>query len=530
MGASPSSSLTDPHASNERTELLILAVAVIGCSLYFAGMWSSRNDVSGVPDAAVYVSRCVKMVACLALAFLFSNRLPSRRALFASAASVLALHLLCDFMIEFTSHTSSLTALLFASSLFEGVAGGCTTLLFMQIIAAFEPNRSAVALAMMWTLNEVFTTACWFVPTDVLPMIRMVVKVVAMVVLGICLKMIADINSPRFQRFSDTANGEGHGQSPSKVLFSDIDGLPLLIAMVVFPTVFGVAAKVCSGIDSNSGLYEVANEIVSFAVLVLLILRSVHYGPSFSFAHMLAFVIPLFVVGLVLLSLLWSKDTIAAGTLVKCSYTIFNVLACTMLASKAFERPRYTYLYFGIYFGISTAEIGRMATEGLLLWAGSGYETVEIATLTGLCLLCLFMLVSYLYSRSKLAAWETPANASASPSAEQKRGEPHDLPTCSTLPQAPENTTSVATDTKTRELFSSEFQEAINGFCLRYRLTERETEVLCEVLHGGSRDSIAQKLCLSPETVKTYLKRIYVKVGVSSKQEVIAMVERFGVN
>lgn len=50
-----------------------------------------------------------------------------------------------------------------------------------------------------------------------------------------------------------------------------------------------------------------------------------------------------------------------------------------------------------------------------------------------------------------------------------------------------------------------------------FRLTEREKEVLGCVLNGLSNRRIGQKLGISPNTVKAFLRLIMMKMGVSSR-------------
>lgn len=57
------------------------------------------------------------------------------------------------------------------------------------------------------------------------------------------------------------------------------------------------------------------------------------------------------------------------------------------------------------------------------------------------------------------------------------------------------------------------------------RLTSREQEVLFLLARGMSRQRIARTLSVSPETVKTHVHRIYAKLEVHSRDELIAMVE-----
>lgn len=57
-------------------------------------------------------------------------------------------------------------------------------------------------------------------------------------------------------------------------------------------------------------------------------------------------------------------------------------------------------------------------------------------------------------------------------------------------------------------------------------LTKRETEVLAMLARGRDVAFVCNELCLARNTVKGYTKRIYAKLGIHSKQELIDLVEQ----
>lgn len=61
----------------------------------------------------------------------------------------------------------------------------------------------------------------------------------------------------------------------------------------------------------------------------------------------------------------------------------------------------------------------------------------------------------------------------------------------------------------------------IEGFAQAYHLAEREVEVLGFLIKGYTLNAIADELCLSPNTIKTYRTNLYRKLGVSSKQGLV---------
>lgn len=60
----------------------------------------------------------------------------------------------------------------------------------------------------------------------------------------------------------------------------------------------------------------------------------------------------------------------------------------------------------------------------------------------------------------------------------------------------------------------------------RYGLTEREKDVLVLMAAGHSRPRIREQLCISDGTVKTHAYHLYEKMGIHSREELYALVER----
>ncbi len=72
--------------------------------------------------------------------------------------------------------------------------------------------------------------------------------------------------------------------------------------------------------------------------------------------------------------------------------------------------------------------------------------------------------------------------------------------------------------------------DPIAGACAtlvrRHGLSAREAEVLDLLARGNTRVSIADKLCISENTVRVHVKNIYAKLYIHSKQQLIDMVDR----
>ena len=67
------------------------------------------------------------------------------------------------------------------------------------------------------------------------------------------------------------------------------------------------------------------------------------------------------------------------------------------------------------------------------------------------------------------------------------------------------------------------FHEAVNRRCAdvagEYGLSNREEEVLVHIMQGNSIQEVADKLFISPGTVKTHINHIYRKMGVTRRYE-----------
>lgn len=66
------------------------------------------------------------------------------------------------------------------------------------------------------------------------------------------------------------------------------------------------------------------------------------------------------------------------------------------------------------------------------------------------------------------------------------------------------------------------FNQTIRDAVMSAGLTTRESEIVCLIIQGRSNTYIAEKLFLSPNTVKSYIRNAEGKLGVTDKQELIS--------
>jgi DNA-binding CsgD family transcriptional regulator len=64
----------------------------------------------------------------------------------------------------------------------------------------------------------------------------------------------------------------------------------------------------------------------------------------------------------------------------------------------------------------------------------------------------------------------------------------------------------------------------LSQVCQQFKLTQREREVLEYLLQGMSSKVIANRMNLSPSTVKAFLRLIMIKTGASSRSAMVGKI------
>ena len=71
-------------------------------------------------------------------------------------------------------------------------------------------------------------------------------------------------------------------------------------------------------------------------------------------------------------------------------------------------------------------------------------------------------------------------------------------------------------------------QRAMDDIARRCALTPREVEIALLIVKGYTLPMIGERLFISTDTVRSHSKKLYKKLGIHKKQELIALVERHG--
>lgn len=489
------------HRAEGKQAFATAGIAVVGFALFLSAVWTARYEASLVPEHTLFIARFTKVAGCFAIAFLFRSHIPSVRRLFAVGSSCIALHLAAYAAMTLSPASSQEhLALSICSGVFTGLGEACIILLYAHLFSTFAPKLSAIAIPVAYLLNEVLYCSTTYLLIEFVAPFRMMNKVLGLVLLLWCLhrKSSAKLAADEYPL--------QHGMSTKperepllRFLSSSQDWMLILAGTTLFPLLFGLIAQMCSAVNERSGLYDPVNELVAIGLLALLVGYGLYRGNRFTFDEILYVAFPLFATGCLLLPVFWQLHDPYAELLVKCGYTAYQVLFWMLLARKCYEDLRHTYLYFGIFYGLfelSTAA-ARLAASALYDINVLDFQFIAYLSLFSLWLIALYGLIFFAISKR----WQSESKNIAT---NRAYAEPHDA----SEPADP-------------------FAQKVVSFCDRYELSPREQEVLIETIHGYSMENIGKKLYVSRETVKTHLRRMYSKVGVSGKQELIALIDHY---
>ena len=504
----------------QTSPIAILALAALGLALFLSATWTARADASGVPTVVTYATRFVTLATCLVMAWAFRNHLPQVELLLVIACVTMLVHLGCVVAAPLLPLAPEVAVVVsYVSGLFEGVANGLVTLLFGHVISTFVPRRSVLAVGAAYLLVDVCILFLDTLSMPTLHYARPAFKLASLVILVCCahalLKPRPDAPGADHSLQYGMARAGGEEERPLTFLSSNVDWFLLLIVAFLFPNLFGVIAQVSSETGGNFALYDIPTEVAMVALQGLFLIFLGAFGTRFGFPTILAFMIPLYATGFALFPSNWAQGNPFAGCLIRAGYVLLAVLIWALMSRRSYDDPRHTYLYFGIYCGISDAQVGRLTGSALMGGSGPSLELCQGISIAALWAICIFGLVMFflLYRGLKAAIagrGGIPVNAACH--AED----------ATDTPNMPHAGTRAAAGVPTTDAFGMQFE----ALARRVHLTPREREAVLEALHGYSRANIARKLNLSPETVKTYLNRAYAKAQVTSKQELVALVER----
>lgn len=279
----------------------------------------------------------------------------------------------------------------------------------------------------------------------------------------------------------------------------------VFVRLMVSSLVLGACTSVMQGFftspdaASHDLMYAIAMPIaslVSSAMLIGTLLLSQRLDVAFTYQP----VVPIIVLGC-FASLFLERGSILACTLVLVSYQLFGLINWTLLANFSYYHDTPSIRIFG--FGRASLSGGVLGGH-LLLGALQGLGGFSFAQKTALLIAVIFaasIACTFIFTPRTLAQT-------------LRRQWLHLPPREAILEEALDPAGTELTLDKKIEIIARE-----------YEITGRMLEVFELMAHGRTGTRIEQELYMSKGTVKTHTRRIYQKLDVHSKQEMLDLIE-----
>lgn len=503
--------------NNDRKQTLPGCILLaLGAGL-FAGCVGLLGRGTGVlSDAVVRYYQLVSLFSFLAEALLFSDGLPPLKKTLNTTALFVLIFILGIIAVPVIADSTVSTIILYATATLFGIAISTCLLLCAWFFTCF-PSRTCTAL-FAWSFLASFLLL--FIGTAAeasLPVI------LSLLFISICALLAGYLLLERIPptRFSFSPESRQPGPDRTSFCFPAArkDWTLLFTSTAVFAFLYGVSAKISTVTCSPFTLDDTYTGMIVALVVVLVVAYLCLFGAPSGYLVPLLFVVVCYVVGALFFSYSCDYYNPLGGALIRSGFDCGRVLLLVLLAREVSHAPRKAFLWFGLFGLCSHALPGEIAGDALLGLSDVVIKPEHLVFATAqaifvwVCILAFILLLGYRFAGSTEALPQL--------SAFNKQAFKQYF-----VPPLQKDISEPVSDIPAGDIASfSALSERVTLFARTYRLTQRETEVLVETLHGLSRAGVAQKLFLSPETVKDYLGNIYRKAGVSSKQELIQLIE-----
>ncbi len=493
--AIPTTPASNPHVNTpEVPDRRILIAAVIGFGLLLGSVWLVRWK--GVFDTSLTLPgiHVTSLVTCLILAFSASGFKAWSRSTLALIGILLALDVGTMLLVQLVPMDEQVRLVVGIGSVaFEGIASALASVLFLLAIARFSPNLSLGAVVVALLLGNLYRLA--FVSSDLVIWAQTAAKLLALAALAYLVRGLGN------QGAAPDAQAAKEAAEPAPARPWLPWALPVIAAMAPLMLLRGVFSEM-------SGLYGIGiSSFVNIAVEVLVIWTRLVMLALCLFARR-------FVTRrtLVLGSLaLWAASVVLgltaqngngpflASAALEVCFTAAQTLLLALAVRHAHEEPADAVPVVAVMLALT-----ELTHVGKLLWSLAPSSPDEgamlFAAVSALALLAIVAALTALAARA--------GNRSAATGSDETPAGSTDAPAPSPL---------VA-----EELH---FWTRFEALCSERGLTERETQILQQALHGYTIGRIAENLSLSVETVKTYLTRAYGRLGTSGKQGAIELLD-----
>lgn len=442
-----------------------------------------RQSASNVPAFLHYTSRAVEIAVCFAVAAAAWRRGVSERFVwrfaFAAAATYLVVELVRMAWAPATLAVGSAVTLSAVSGVANGATVASMALLLGRSLLLFS-SRAVVVLvpAALGCAHGIFLLA-GLLPGSAAPWLKL--ALLAAAIAGLTLWRRSGGAEPL------PAVAGSLDRDSVSIFGPPLASLSLWLGMMVFPLLYGFMAQICAAAHVSLGLFDISTELVGIAFMVFLAAGGLLGRERLDTEAVFAGILSVFATAFLFLPVFWNNEVFVAGFIMKCGFIVYTamlwVLLPRLVGTNAAAR---CFCVFGLALGVYHAALmaGRLAAHVLISSSLLSYQTPSFVALAVVWLLSMVALLVVFANRRSRAA----AGAAA---VDQPRG----------------------------------YDEAFDAFAASCGFSDREAAVCREYARGRTVEHIAATFAVSPETVKTHLKRSYAKCGCHSRQDLIDQVD-----
>lgn len=474
-------------------------------------LYDVGNAVGGASDLAQWV----KIALFLGLAWLCPRfTLPLERlAVFGCVA------LVATYVPEYVFLVQAPQAALFDGilsfrglfSLMQGVMEFAFTLVCARLFSLLPPKHSSVAVSLGLVVNMAILCLQPVLITPQITMARAIILAAGAVFA--CLGAWA-------------ARGEVSLSTPESPQRSNPE-MPFVLFVgcaTVFSLLFGYLRRSSLHYEVLSGVPNLAGQLILLAVMLGLFAYAWLRGITVRGDMVVYLLAPLFAGSFAAGALLPTNGLYVADVMAGAGYAALRLLLWTTVARLAYSRPERLNVYvalvviattLGSQLGFEVAQY--LAVHGIAV--PLGWACVLAAIPCGGC--CLTVAPGYrgagLDDLDSTWLLGTTSNKDESLRMRSEGDGPAAARAEAVRPNQAKGA-SAAPQTARPELAA---------FVDYYGLSQREAQILAEATHGYTMAVIAEKVGLSGNTVRTYMRRVYVKCGVDNKQQLLELMDNF---
>ena len=389
----------------------------------------------------------------------------------------------------------------------SGMSEAVIFLVFLYLFSSFKPSKSVPAIAAMFALSH---TGQLIVPG--LPFIFHSLVSITTKSIGVLLLIISMIkmNQEPFFLSPKSHHNDDKSEDPKKKELLPKSTRPdfyiITVSAFVYPFVFGFFTRILR--EESGSLYDPVMSSLTVFLLLIVFLFFLFKSGSFKSSSMVLIITPFFLLGCLLVPLYWDEGGhYVGGVLIKLGYSVFQVFLWGTMVRMANEKPERSFLIFGIILALAINTHGGLFGSMFIQTIAYGEMLMVYSALFASVLLAIAgMLFFMLEQRSAVG----------------KRVD-------SSMRSFQSKTLSKKSHATVAERNHFDFANRFHHFMLDEKFTEREREILVELVHGYSLEEIGHKLGYSRETIKLSTQKIYTKTSAANKQELIKLIDRFEV-